>query len=123
MKVENIIRDLERTNGLSNVKLLSPKHKQLISKLEEPNNHGVLECLNREFTLALTHDSSFRGPSSEIVLENGGEIMLPAVAFPEVNGKDVVSSSPSTKVHNVLIEELGLDLEEEEATLLIGFNL
>jgi len=123
MKVENIIKDLESVNGLGNVKLLNTKNKQLISKLEESNNIGVLECLNREFTLALTHDSSFRGPVSEIVLENGGQMILPAVAFPEVNGKDVVSSSPSTRVHDALIDELGLNLDEEEATLLVGFNL
>lgn len=123
MKIKNIIKNLESTNGLGNVKLLTPKHKQIILKLEEPNNQGVLECLNRKFTLALTHDSSFREPAGEIILQNHSEIILPAVAFPEVNGRDVVSSSPSTKVHDVLIEELGLDLNEEEATLLVGFNL
>lgn len=123
MKIDNIIQKLGQINGLGNVRLLTNSHKQLILSLEEKNNHGVLECINREFTLLLTHDSFFREPAGDIVLQNDDKIILPPVAFPEVYGKNVVSSSPSAKVHDAMVEELGLNLREEEATLLIGFDL
>lgn len=123
MAVDKIINDLERTNGLANVKLVGPELKRIIQNLEDKDNHGVLECLNRKFTLALTHDSTFREPTGKIVVKNKSKIILPAVPFPEVKGKEVVSSSPSTKVHEVIVGHLGMELRKDDATLLIGFNL
>ena len=122
MKVDEIIKVLENTKGLGNVRLLYQKQKQLLLKMEDRNNHGVMECLKREFTIALTHDSTFREPAGKIVLNKDGKVILPAVPFPEVKAKDVVSSSPSTIVHDVIVKELKLNLNDEEATLLIGFN-
>jgi len=123
MRIEKIIESLERINGLANVRLLLPEHKKILLEMEDQNNIGVRECLLRDFTIALTHDSMFREPAGDIVLNTDSGVVLPAVPFPEVEGKDVVSSSPSTNVHKVIVEKLGLDLKDEEATLLIGFNL
>lgn len=95
----------------------------MILELEEENNFGVKECVMRDFTIALTHDSTFREPAGEIVIDTETGLVLPAVPFPEVSGKDVVSSSPSEIVHKAIVTELELSLNPEEATLLIGFNL
>ena len=123
MVIDKIIKDLERVKGLSNVKLLDQEHKKIIFALEDKNNLGVRECLRRKFTIALAHDSTFRDPVGRIVFNSGSGIVLPPVAFPEVKGRDVVSSSPSENVHRVIVEKLDMRLKEDEATLLIGFNL
>lgn len=123
MIVEKIIRELQNTKGLGNVKLLNSKHKKMILELEDENNLGVKECVMRDFTIALTHDSTFREPVGEIVVDTETGLVLPAVPFPEAKGKDVVSSSPSEIVHKAIVTELELSLNPEEATLLIGFNL
>lgn len=120
--VEKIISQLKQVKGLSNFNLLHDSHKKKILELEESRNLGVKECLNRQFTLLLTHDSSFRPPTSSEVIKKENSITFPPVSFPEVDAKDVVSSSPSKKVHDFLVKEFNLKLKDE-ATLLIGFNL
>ena len=123
MKLADVLIDLNKVNGLGNFKVLREEDKDKIRELEGSNNLGVKECLERKFTLLLTHDSSFREPVNKIVENADGQTIFPAVGFPEVRAKDVVSSSPSEKVHKALVERFNLKLREEEATLLIGFNL
>ena len=120
--VEDIIKELNRIKGLGNVKLLEKEDIDVIRNLEEERNIGVLDCLERDFVLILTHDSSFRNPKSNIVREENGILFFPGVDFPEVSGKDVVSSCPCKEVHDFLIKKFNLKLKDE-ATLLIGFNL
>ncbi len=120
--MEKVLQKLKQVKGLSNFNLLHDSHKKKILELEESRNHGVKECLSRQFTLLLTHDSSFRPPASSEVIEKGSSILFPPVPFPEVEAKDVVSSSPSKTVHDFLVKEFNLKLKDE-ATLLIGFNL
>ena len=116
-----IIEDLMKVNGLDNVKLLGERLKEDISSLEEKNNIGVRECLKRKYTAILTHDSSFREPEGKIVVYKNEEIIFPAVPFSEIKAKNVVSSSPSKKVHNFIVKKLNLKLNDE-ATLFIGFD-
>lgn len=119
--INKVIEDLRKVNGLDNVKLLDEKLKKDTYSLEEKNNVGVRECLKRKYTIILTHDSSFREPEGKIVKKNNRKIIFPAVSFSEVKAKNVVSSSPSKKVHNFLVKKLNLKLNDE-ATLLIGFD-
>lgn len=123
MKLSDVLIDLSKVKGLANFKVLREEDKRLVKELEDINNIGVRECLNRRFTLLLTHDSSFRKPTENVVKEEQGRVVFPAVSFPEVRAGDVVSSSPSDKVHKVLVERFNLKLREGEATLLVGFNL
>ncbi len=116
-----IIEDLRKVDGLSNVNLLDERLKKETSSLEEENNIGVRECLKRKYVIVLTHDSSFREPESEIVKKDNEMIIFPAVPFSEVKAKNVVSSSPSKKVHDFLVRKFNLKLKYE-ATLLIGFD-
>lgn len=120
--VEKIISKLKQVKGLSNFNLLHDSHKKKILELEESRNLGVKECLSREFVLLLTHDSSFRPPTSSEVIKKDNKVTFPPIAFPEVEAKDVVSSSPSKIVHDFLVKEFNLKLKDE-ATLIIGFNL
>ena len=120
--MEQVLQKLKNVKGLSNFNLLHDSHKKKILELEESRNLGVKECLNRQFTIILTHDSSFRPPTTPEVINKDNKITFPPIAFPEVEAKDVVSSSPSEKVHNFLVKEFNLKLKDE-ATLLIGFNL
>ena len=120
--MDKILQKLKQVKGLSNFNLLHDSQKKKILELEESRNLGVKECLNRQFTLLLTHDSSFRPPCSPEVIKKENSITFPPIAFPEVEAKDVVSSSPSELVHNFLVKEFNLKLKDE-ATLIIGFNL
>lgn len=122
-KVKKIIEDLKKVEGLYNPILVPKEFKDEIISLEDKNNLGIRECLNREYCLFVLHNSEFREPVSEIVIKEGKKVILPAVGFPEVDGKNVVSSSPSLKVHEFLSEKFELDLEDEEASLLIGFEV
>ncbi|MBI2109577.1 hypothetical protein HYT58_00190 [Candidatus Woesearchaeota archaeon] len=123
MKLSDVLIDLHKVKGLRNFKVIREEDKNLIRDAEDINNLGVRDCLNRRYTILLTHDSTFREPTGKIVEENNGQAVFPAVSFPEVRAKDVVSSSPSDKVHKILVEKFNIKLNEGEATLLIGFNL
>jgi len=118
-KIDFIIDGLKQVNGLSNFNVLNEGDRMKVLELEEERNIGVIESLKRDVTLVLTHDSGFRKPAKEIV-KNG---IFPAVPFPEVKAKSVVSSSPNIDVHNYLVNRFNIDLRNNEATLLIGFNL
>ncbi len=120
--MKKVISKLKYVKGLSNFNLLHDYHKKKILELEESRNLGVKECLSREFVLLLTHDSTFRPPTSPEVMKKDNKVIFPPVSFPEVEAKDVVSSSPSKIVHDFLVKEFNLKLKDE-ATLLIGFKL
>lgn len=122
MDIKSIINDLEKVGGLGNVNLLDKNDINYIRNNEEKNNLGVFECLKREYVLIMTHDSSFRNPEGDIVKKKNGKVIFPAAKFSELKAKNVVSSSPGIKIHNYLIERFKLRLDDE-ATLLIGFNL
>jgi len=120
-KIKAIIESL-KSAGLSNIYLLKEEDKDIILNMEEDENLGVKECIERKFTLVLTHDSGFRKPQGKIVKENNGNMIFPAVPFSEVNAKRVVSSSPGRDVHQFLVKRFNLKLKDD-ATLLIGFDL
>jgi|TARA_B100001971_G_scaffold176273_1_gene170239 hypothetical protein len=122
-KLNQIFQELGGIKGLKSIAFLDSNMKEIVNKLEEENNQGVLESVKKDYTLLLSHDSCFRKPVSEVVSYKDGTVMLPPVDFPEVNAREVVSSSPSLKVHDALLKELNISLDAEEATLLIGFNL
>ena len=123
MKPEDVLQDLKKIEGLDNFFLISEKDKSAIGKVERGNNLGVFETLGRDFVLVMTHDSNFREPAGSIVLETENGFVFPGVPFPELKAKDVVSSSPSEAVHDFLVKRFGLKIENNEATLLVGFNL
>ncbi|MEK6940770.1 MAG: hypothetical protein AABW49_02620 [Nanoarchaeota archaeon] len=125
-KVSKIINTLNNTPGLHSCFLLDDYDKDNIKDLEEERNIGVFECLKRQFTLMVLHNSLFREPISNIVIKNNNfadHVCFPPIHFPEINAKDVVSSSPSTRIHSFLIERFHLHPSSEDASLLIGFDL
>lgn len=119
--VQRIIENLHALSGLANIRLLSEEEKRIIAKLEDAENHGVHTCLAKKITLALTHNSQFRDPPLPIVLKEGDHYIFPPIPFPELH--NAFSSSPSKKVHDFLVKKLSLHAGEEDATLLIGFEL
>ena len=114
MKTEETLKNIL---GIGNVILLNKEQKKRILELEDGNNVGVMKCVKREFCFFCTHDSSFREPDCEIVRKNNEKIIFPPVGFHEIPG--AISSSPSKKVHDWVVKELGLKLKDE-ASLLIG---
>ena len=121
-KVKQVISILIATEGLSNVNLLKEEDKDVILNMEDEENEGVHECLDRKFTVMVTHNSDFRNPEGVIAKEKDGKIIFPGVPFSEVKAKNVVSSSPGKEVHKFLVKKFDLDLKDE-ATILIGFDL
>tara|TARA_Y100000310_G_C20620048_1_gene782768 strand:- start:361 stop:735 length:375 start_codon:yes stop_codon:yes gene_type:complete len=119
--VKEVLETLKETKGLDNVFLIKEETKDIIRNLEDEENEGVISCLDRKFTVLLTHDSNFRDPVREIVKKENGKTSFPPIPFPEVKANNVVSSSPSEEVHKFLVKEFNLDLSDE-ATLLIGFD-
>ena len=117
--INSIINSLKQVKGLGNFNVLGAEDKLCILALEEERNIGVLQSIKMNHTLLITHDSDFREPAGPILINN----LFPSVPFPEVKAKSVVSSSPGIKVHNYLVNKFKLNLREEDATLLIGFDL
>lgn len=122
LRVRDVISSLSDVSGLSNVHLLKEEDKDIIRNLEDEENEGVISCLDKKFTLVLTHNSTFREPEGEIVKQENGKTTFPPVPFSEVNAKNVVSSSPNEDSHKFLVKNFDLNLNDE-ATLLIGFDL
>ncbi len=121
--LNKIITKLKEVKGLNNIHTLTKKDKEYINLNEENNNLGVKECLKREITLVLTHNKNFRKPLEKITINKDKKITFPPIPFPEVKAKNVVSSSPSKKIHIHLIKSHKIIIRDNEATLLIGFNL
>ena len=122
-KIEKIREDVNKIEGLRFVATLEDEHKEIISVLEEKRNTGAMDCLQREHNILLLHDSNFRDPEEKIVLGKGDNLTFPGLPFPEVDALNVVVSSPSLSVHRALLEALHVHAEDEEASLLVGFNL
>ncbi len=114
-------------NNLVNIKwvkeiiLLDQQDKDYIFANEEDNNHWVYECIKKEIVFCITHDSNFRDPDEVIVLKLWNKVIFPAVSFHEVKQKNVVSWSPGVKIHQYLSPKFH-DIDEYDATILIGFN-
>lgn|SRR3989338_5011566 len=121
-KIDKVLSVMKSLAGLNNFIVLSENDKEEIMRMELEHNLGVFECLKRDCTILFTHDSRFREPPEPVVSIFNERAIFPPVAFPEVKEKDTVSSSPSWNVHQFLVEKFGLKLNEDEATLLLGFN-
>ncbi len=121
--LEEIKSSLKNTKGLNFITFLNEKHKRFIIASEEINNMGVFEALKKDYVALITHDPSFRDPVREIVIKKENGVFFPPVPFPEINAEEVVSSSPSSKVHDNLLNQLNILPRPEEATLIVGFNL
>jgi hypothetical protein len=106
------------------------------------SNIGVLSCLMRDVAIAFSHNGRFRSPPLPEVLiagkgriigeqtstgnifyikENPDEIVLPAMPFPEIGGKNVCSGSPSSALDLWLRGKMRVGAGD--ATLLLGFDL
>tara|TARA_Y100000310_G_scaffold179357_1_gene179328 strand:+ start:5105 stop:5440 length:336 start_codon:yes stop_codon:yes gene_type:complete len=106
---------LTKIKGLANFHFLEDDDIDVIRNLEETENTGVQDVLNKRHVLALTHNSEFRAPPAPIVVD--GE--FPAVKFPEIEG--AISASPGKEVHKFLVKRFKLVLTDE-ATLLVGWD-
>ncbi len=122
-QITTVIETLKEVNGLTKIYLLDDNYKSLIAKLEDEGNFGVKECLAKDITLVAVHNSNFREPSSSLVIAEKGKIKLPPLPFDEANHLGAISSSPSKKVHHMLEQILKTTFDEDEATLLISFDL
>lgn len=118
MDLKTAIKTLESLKGISNIHILKEEQKDIILNLEDENNLGVHKCLEKKYSIVITHDSSFRDPTCPIVKKENGHTILPEVPFPEINS---ISSSPSKEVHDYLAKEFNLKLKDE-ATLILGLN-
>ena len=63
--IDKVLEKLMQVPGLANFKVLTQSQKEKIAELEEATNLGIKESLSREFTIVLTHDSTFRPPTGE----------------------------------------------------------
>ncbi|MEK6923192.1 MAG: hypothetical protein AABW84_00640 [Nanoarchaeota archaeon] len=121
--VQKIIAELKSITGLTHVFLLNDIDKLEFKILEDTNNLGVRLSLDRKYSLVVVHDSRFRSPRGSMVLDDAGKLIFPPLPFPEINAWNVTSSSPSVVLHNHLINIFGLNLADDEATLIVGFDL
>lgn len=122
MKLQDIINDLKKIDGLHNIKKLTARDIKYIIKNEERRNIGVHEAVSRTNVIMVTHDSTFRKAANKIVMKKKGRIYFPPVKFPEIKAIDVVSSSPGILVHEYLVKKFKIKTNNG-ATLIIGFDL
>jgi hypothetical protein len=120
--ITHVIHTLKATPGIIEVVELWSDARDHIRKNEEVRNRWVSDVLTRKYVIALTHDSSFREPTAPIVEKTSmGEVFFPAVSFPEVVWDAVISASPSPHIHEYLLRFFPYH-EEDEATILVGWN-
>ena len=122
-KINSIIEKLRLIDGLTNIYVLGNEDKKLIEKLEEENNIGVKECLNKMITLVAIHDSRFREPMFPLVNIKDKRVKFTSLPFKDIKEIEALSSSPSKIVHKYLKKRYNMKINEEHATLIIGFNL
>lgn len=120
-EIKHILYRLAHLQGITRYYILTPADCAYITEHEDKTNLGVLEAVKRKYCVCLVHDSSWREPTQTIVRKENGQIVFPPVVFPEVAAKNVVSSSPGLDVHTYLTQRV--KIIEDEATLLIGFDL
>lgn len=125
-KAYEAIEELKSIQGLKNFRILDDYDKILLSELENQNNRGVHACLSKEIVLLFTHDSNFRNSPCSIVHQTKRGLVFPPFPFSELENEErtsITSSSPSQKVHFYLANKYNLDITQEDATLLVGFNI
>ena len=122
MKTEIVMNELKKVAGLYSFILLNEEDKKEIKKIEDEWNVAVHECLKKRFTILAVHDSVFEEPKEIFKVEKKGRVFLLPVNFDYIDGMRAISSSPSIKVHQHLVDKFGMKLRAEEATLLIGFG-
>ena len=120
--IKEVLETLTNIRWIKEAYLIDNVDKKFIFETEEDRNHWVYECLNRQVTIMMTHDSDFRQADAPIVLKLWKKVIFPAVSFHEIQEKNTVSSSPWLEVHNYLIKRFK-NVWEYDATLLIGFDI
>jgi hypothetical protein len=120
-EIKHILHRIRLLQGITRIYVLDEAEKKFIAQQEDENNLGVREAVKRQFCVCAVHDSNWREPAQNIVKQEKGEIVFPPVVFPEVPAHNVVSSSPGLNVHDYLSKKVRI--ENDEATLLIGFDL
>src|SRR3989344_327362 len=103
--LKKIKEELEQIAGLKVHAVLSQEIRNVIATKEEGHNLGVREALARQIVLLITHDDQFRDPWGEQVCFTKEGHYFPPLPFPEVQGHNVVSSSPSKEIHDFLINQ------------------
>ncbi len=114
-----IIRKVSKVKGIRFHHFLNNNQKAVIAHMEDKNNQGIHECLKKSCVFVVTHDEQFRKPLTPLILNNNQGLLFPPHKFPEVHPK-ALCSSPSKKVHDFLVRELKMYIDENEATLLVG---
>ncbi|MBS3064439.1 MAG: hypothetical protein J4472_01375 [DPANN group archaeon] len=102
--LQKVIDELKSISGLTKILLLTNLDKLEFKVLEDSNNWGVKLALERRYVFVVVHDSNFRQPMGSMVLQDN-------------------NSSPSAVLHKHIINRFDLDLTNEDATLIIGFDL
>ena len=120
-KIQLALQTLKSVKGIKAVGVLNQDDLDYIWKNEEEKNIGVFETLKRKIVLVCTHDEKLRPPADEIVLNRGERHVFPAVPFPELKEKNVVSCSPGKNIHEYLSKKIAV--EPNDGTLLIGFDI
>ena len=123
MKVESALEVLETVNGLYNFIILNGNDRKEILLLENSWNFGIKECLTKDIVVLAIHNSLFETPKEVFKIQKDKKVTLLPVNFHYLEDMNAVSGSPSLKVHDYLIKKYDLKLNDEEATLLVGFDL
>ncbi len=115
-----------------------------IEMRDKYRNIGIYSALSHGISIAIAHNSSFRDPPMPVVLLVKGrsivgemtssgkkfydeecdcDYVFPPVPFPELDqfGESVVSSSPGYLLDSWL--RVRMNIEHDDATLLVGLNV
>ncbi len=111
------ILKLRFTKGLHKPRFLSEKQKNKARVINEANNIGIDEVLNKKNAILVFHDSTFREPPKKIVKKIGKEIVFPSVPFQEVENS--ISASPSKKLHDYLSKNIRV--KKDWASIMVGY--
>ncbi len=120
--IENNKSILQNIPGITDVVELDSRARLWIQNHEESHNHWIYEVLRRKYVLSFLHNDLFRDATTEITKQNAsGQIFFPWVPFPEVQGNNVISWSPSIKIHKELAK-LFHNGWASDATVLVGWD-
>lgn len=120
--VEKEKQNLMNIQWIKEVIRLTDADRVFIFENEEDRNHWVYETLRKKILFAVTHDSTLREPDEQIVLQKWKKTIFPTVKFHEIDRPWVISSSPGLVVNDYLKDKFK-DMDEYDATLVIGFDV
>lgn len=123
MAIDEAIKTLKDVPWIVDVLELSPQSEEYVLLHEEKRNIWVHDVLTRSHKIVLIHNADFRDPLGELTKKDWEwKLVFPWLPFPEIVGKNVISASPSSKIHKHFLQFFPY-ASHDDATIVVGWDI